>query len=78
MLAVLMIVTPVFLATKITALLETPTAGHRQVVLCSVNIVSRYVSTGQPLMVSVSNGDGFDEYQNLLSEFLEELHELQR
>jgi hypothetical protein len=78
MLAVMMVVTLVFLATQIMALPETSTARHRQVVLCAVNIVTRYVPAGQPLLVSVSNGEGSDEYQSVSSEFLEKLHALQR
>jgi hypothetical protein len=78
MLAVFKVVTLVYLATKIMALPETSTADHRQVVLCAVNIVTRYVSTGQPLLVSFSNGDGFDEYRTVSSELLEELHALER
>jgi len=78
MLAFVKDVTLVYLATQIMALAETSTADHRQVVLCAVNIVSRYVSTGQPLLVSVSNGDGFDEYRTISSELLEELHALER
>jgi len=78
MLEVVKVVTLVYLATQIMALPETSTADHRQVVLCAVNIVTRYVSTGQPLLVSVSNGDIFDEYRTVSSELLEELHALER
>lgn len=78
MLSLVKVVTLALLATRITALPETSSAGHRQVVLCAVNIVTRYVSTGQPLLVSVSKGDGFDEYRTVTSELLEELHTLER
>jgi len=78
MLAVVKAVTLVYLATQIMALPETSAADHRQVVLCAVNIVTRYVSTGQPLLVSISNGDGFNEYRTVSSELLEELHALER
>jgi len=43
-----------------------------------MNIVTRYVSAGQPLLVSVSNWDDFDEYWTVSSELLEELHALER
>lgn len=78
MLAFVKDVTLVCLATQIVALAETSAAGHRQVVLCAMNIVTRYMSTGQPLLVSVANGDGFDEYRTISSELLEELHALER
>jgi len=78
MLAVVKVLTVLYLVTQIMALPETSTADHRQVVLCAVNIVTRYVSTGQPLLVSVSNGDVFDEYRAVSSEMLEELQALER
>lgn len=78
MLAVLKLLTLVYLATQIMALPETSTADHRQMVLCAMNIVSRYVPTGQPLLVSVSNVDVFDEYRTVSSELLEDLHALER
>jgi len=78
MLAVVKLVTLVYLATQIMALPETSTADHRQVVLCAMNIVTRYVPTGQPLLVSVSNVDVFDEYRTISSELLEDLHALER
>ena len=78
MLAVVKVGTLLYLATQIVTLPETSTVYHRQVVLCAVNIVTRYVSEGQPLLVSVSNGDGFDEYRTVSSELLEELQALEQ
>jgi hypothetical protein len=76
--AVMKVVPMLFLATQIIAQPETSTAGHRQVVLCAVNIVSRYVPAGQPLLVSISNEDTFDEYRTISSDLLVEVHALER
>lgn len=72
------VVAVVFLATSILAKPETHAPDHRQVVLCAVNIVSRYVTAHQPLLVSLSNGDASDEYLALSSDLLEEVHALER
>jgi hypothetical protein len=72
------VVTLVLLATQITAQPETYTAVHQQVLLCTVNIVSRYVRAGHTLLVSISDGDILDEYRTMSSDLLREVHAMER
>jgi hypothetical protein len=54
---------------------------HRQLVLCTLDIVSRYVSSAFPLMLSSSAGNTtgtLDEPLSFSSDLLEELHALER
>jgi hypothetical protein len=75
------VMTLVLFATQIMAQPDRSTAKHRQVVLCTVDVVSRYVSTGHPLTVSSSAGNATDELEEPLrfyADLLEELHALER
>ncbi|PNF28426.1 hypothetical protein B7P43_G16059 [Cryptotermes secundus] len=53
------------------------TAKHRQLVRCTVNVASRYVSTGHPLVVSSSAGNT-EELPSFSSDLLAELHAFER
>lgn len=68
------ITTLVLFATQIMAQPNLSTGKHSQLVRCAVNVVSRYVSTGHPLVVSSSAGNAADTFEELL----EELHAFER
>jgi len=79
------IVTLVLLATQINAQRDLSPAKHRQLVLCILNIVNRYISAGHPLVVSVPDGgcswdttETSDETRSFMSHLLEEFHSLER
>jgi hypothetical protein len=71
----------VLFATQIMAQPDRSSAKRRQIILCTVDVVSRYVLTGQPLTVCSSAGNATDTLEEPLrfsSDLLEELHALQR
>jgi hypothetical protein len=57
---------------------------HRELLLCTVNVIKRYIAAGHPLVISFPDGwwpwdktDTLDETRNFLSDLLDELHALE-
>lgn len=77
-------VTLVLLTAQIMAQSFLAIEQHRELLLCTVNVIKRYIAAGHPLVISFPDGwwpwdktDTLDETRNFLSDLLDELHALE-
>lgn len=79
------LVTLVLFVAQVMAQAILPTAKHRQLLLCTVSVIRRYIAEGHPLVLSAPDEvfpwdemNTLDETRNLTSELLEDLHKVER